>query len=77
MFQAVTNKLQHPLLRVLVHKPTNSLWLLEHTGMMLTEEIECRAFKDDMLFISNMEKGNAGRNAAHVGCCHAARREAA
>ena len=56
MVQAVTYKMQHTLLRVLVHKSTNSLLLLEQTGMMLTEDIECRAVKDEMLFIPNMER---------------------
>ncbi len=53
MVQAVTYKMQHTLLRVLIHKSTNSLSPLEQTGMMLTEEIECRAVQDEMLFIPN------------------------
>ena len=56
MVQAVTYKMQHTLLRVLIHKSTNSLSPLEQTGMMLTEEIECRAVKDEMLFIPNMAR---------------------
>ncbi len=56
MVQAVTYKMQHTLLRVLVHKSTNSLLLLEQTGMMPTEEVECRAVRDEMLFIPNMAK---------------------
>ncbi len=56
MVHAVTYKMQHTLLRVLIHKFTNSLLLLEQTGMMLTEEIECRAVKDEMLFIPNMAR---------------------
>ena len=56
MFQAVTDKMQYTLLRVLIHKPTNSLLLHEQTGMMLMEEIECRAVKDEMLFILHMER---------------------
>lgn len=41
--------------------------------MVLTEEIECRAVKDEMFVIPAQHgiKGNAGRSAAHVECCHA------
>ncbi len=56
MVQAVTYKMQHTLLRVLIHKSTNSLSPLEQTGMMLTEEMECRTVKDGMLFIPNMAR---------------------
>ena len=61
MFQAVTDKIEYTLLRVLVHKPTNSLLLYEQTGIMLTKKLECRAVKDEMLFIPHMERAVAAK----------------
>ena len=69
------NDLRYTLPRVLFHKPTNTLMLYKQTSVMLLEELEGRAIKDKMLFVPHMEskgKGNAGKTAAHVGCCHAA-----
>ena len=63
----------YALLRILVHKPTNSLLLHEQMGKMLMEEIECRAVKDEMLFIPHVKKAMPAEPlAVHVGCCHAA-----
>ncbi len=58
-------------LRVLVNNSTNSLLLLEQTGMMLTEEIECRAVKDEMLSIPNKARAMPAEPLL-TGCYHAA-----
>ena len=61
MFQAVANKMQYTLLRVMVHEHTKSLLFYEQAGMMLTEEPECRAVKDGMLFIPHMGRAMSAK----------------
>ncbi len=47
--------MQHTLLRVLVHETTNNL-LHDVRNIMLRQEIECKAIKDEVLFIPSMER---------------------